>query len=60
MRRLELLEAKEQGAVNQVNPPQMSNLDCTYCHELNHIFKEYPIYLVQQILPDNRMQPLPD
>ena len=45
MRRLELLEAKEQSTRNQVNPPQMSNTSCTYCHALNHIFEECPIYL---------------
>jgi len=53
MRRLELLEAKEQGMVNQVNPLQMTNPGYTYCHALNHVFKECPVYLAQQMLPDN-------
>ena len=30
MRRLELLEAKEQGMINQVNQSQMTNSGCTY------------------------------
>ena len=50
--RLELLEAKEQ-MINEVNPPQMSNPGCTYCHALNHIFEECPDYLAQQMLSDN-------
>ena len=53
MRRLEILEAKEQGVVNQVNPPQMTNPCCTYCHTLNYVFKECPVYLAQQMLSGN-------
>ena len=39
--------------VNQVNPLQMTNPGYTYCHALNHVFKECPVYLAQQMLPDN-------
>ena len=46
MRRLELLEAREQNSVIQINPPQMPNLGCTYCHALTHIFEECSIYQV--------------
>jgi len=53
MIRLELLEAKEESMVNQVNPPQMLNLGCSYCHALNHIFEECPVFLAQQMLLDN-------
>ena len=51
-RRLELLDAREQNSVNQTNPPQMTNLSCTYYHALTHIFEECPVYLAQQMLPD--------
>ena len=37
-RRLELLEVREQNSVKQINPPQMPNSGCTYCHALTHIF----------------------
>jgi len=53
MRRLKILETKEQGVVNQVNPPQMTNPCCTYCHTLNYVFKECPVYLAQQMLPES-------
>jgi len=53
MRRLELLEAKKKSTVNQVNPHQMPNPDCTYCHALNHIFGECLVFLTQQMLSDN-------
>jgi len=53
MRRLELLEAKEQDMVNQVNPPQMTNPGCTYCYALNHVFEKCLVYLAEQMLPDS-------
>jgi len=53
MRRLELLEAKEPNSVNQVNPTQVINLGCTYCHALTHLFKECPVYQAQQIFSEN-------
>ena len=49
---LELLEAREQNSVKQINPSQMPNLGCTYCHVLTHIFEECPVYQAQQMLPD--------
>jgi len=44
IKRLELLEAREPNSVNQVNPTPLINPGCTYCHTLNHLFKECPIY----------------
>ena len=40
MKRLELLEAREPNAVNQVNPPPVINPGCTYYHDINHLFEE--------------------
>ena len=52
MKRLELLEAREPNSVNQVNPPPVTNPGCTYCHALNHLFEECPVYQAQ-MYPEN-------
>ena len=52
MKRIELLEAREPTAVNQVNPPPVINPGCTYCHALNHLFEECPVYQAQ-MYPEN-------
>ena len=52
MKRIELLKAREPTAVNQVNPPPVINPGCTYCHALNHLFKECPVY---QAHPENML-----
>ena len=52
MKRLELLEAREPNSVNQVNPPPVINPGCTYCHALNHLFEECPVYQAQ-MYPEN-------
>ena len=53
IRRLELLEAREQNSVNQVNPTQMSSLGCTYYRTSTHLFEEYLVYQAQHMFPDN-------
>jgi len=52
MKRLELLEAREPNSVNQVNPTPVINPGCTYCHALNHLFEECPVYQAQ-MYPEN-------
>ena len=44
MKRIELLESREPSAVNQVNPSPVVNPGCSYCHDINHLFEECPVY----------------
>ena len=52
MRRLDALETKEPPPVNQVSPTQSTSAGCTYCQVMNHVFKEYPIFLAHQMVPE--------
>jgi len=53
MRRIEALETKEPAIANQINPPLIHNLGCTYCQAPHHIFEEYPVFQVHQALPEH-------
>jgi len=58
MKRIELLESRENSTVNQVNPSPVAspspvvNPGCTYCHDLNHVFEKCPVYH-SQIFQEN-------
>jgi len=52
IKRLELLEAREPNLVNQVNPTPVINPGCTFCHALDHLFEECPVYQAQ-MYPEN-------
>ena len=44
MRRIEALKIKEPAKVNQINPPQIYNLSCSYCQAPNHVFEECSVF----------------
>ena len=50
MRRLEAIESKDYVSVNQVSPTPPAGY--TYYQVMNHVFKEYPIFLAYQMLPE--------
>jgi len=52
-RRLEALETKDPVQVKQVSLTQPPIAGCTYCQVMNHVFKECPVYLAHQILPEH-------
>jgi len=43
-RRLKVLETKKSVPVNHVSPNQFPTPDYTYCHAVNHVFKERPVF----------------
>ena len=53
MRRIEALDIKEPANVNQINPPSIHNLGCSYCQAPNHVFEECPVFHTQQVPPEH-------
>ena len=50
MQRIEALETK--GPVSTKQVCLTPSTGCTYCQATNHVFDEYPVFLVHQMLPE--------